>query len=605
MRALSDTELTDYVKEMAKELKRKYDGRNKLIEEVNLRRFMQKDPYVPSAYKVTPTIHKSSYVFDMVRRAAAIMSAGRPRPQVIPPPPGGPRSQEISSEWERWLSAVYEVMDPGARMFYKEMDSIAADGYSVCKIGLDRHSWGQMLLQGDNEKVSEYNQRVEKDKLTHFPFFKDFIPTNTYYPARQGGKPIEVLEITRRESRPLVAKYELYPNGKGKLTKTPGERVGASVPYYCECMEYTNDSQWALFVDGELVESADHEYGEPNYFEALALPTSSVDPTYESLPLVYPLLEIQDLVDSMTTIRINWAYWSAFPSFVEQALSEEAMPIDSKAKPKVMKMEMGRVIEVRPGYKFEALKLPPVGQELDAMHRWAKEYAEESSLAPILKGVAPGADVSNAAALTMIAAAKSVLGPAMGNYALYCDAQAAFIQENIGRLGTDVPIWYPEKDKHGKYNKQSEYLVLKPSRHLADHYIIRHHLEPIIPAEGHVKMIIFSDQEARGMVDKNYVREEGIGLQAPEDMELRVGLQKAREAPQYQQGLWEEFGAWRAGRLPPPPQPEMPLPGTPEALPIGPGGPGVPAVAGVTQPIFPGGPMATPPPAAPPQGGPM
>ena len=213
------------------------------------------------------------------------------------------------------------------------------------------------------------------------------------------------------------------------------------------------------------------------------------------------------------------------------------------------------------------------------MHKTIEDEIQNASLAPILKGILPGADVAGVAAMTMIAIAKSILGPSMHNLSKMYDNMAGFMQECIENvLKQPVPLYVVDKEAN-------KWLELGPDD-INGYYGVHHTLQSIIPGEQYAKGQFYGDQQARGAIPMSMHREIGLGLSNPEEIGLKVDLEQLRKDPRYVVSLWKAFYAGLEEE-----HPEWGF-GTPAVPPVGPGGIGIPMQAGIQHPLTPGGPMA-------------
>src|SRR3990172_3566377 len=90
-----------YVRELATHLESKYSARNVYLEAVRMRRFMQKQPAVPDEYQETAAVYKAPLIFDLDRKAVAMIGTQMPDPKVRPIREGS-QAQETSSLMEAW-----------------------------------------------------------------------------------------------------------------------------------------------------------------------------------------------------------------------------------------------------------------------------------------------------------------------------------------------------------------------------------------------------------------------------------------------------------------------------------------------------------------------
>lgn len=560
-----------YVEDLAGHLERQDQPDSDAYEAVEERRFMRKLPQVPKQFEKTAVKAQSGAIYETMRRSVAIMAAAFPVPKVTPIGIGK-QDQANSSKREKWLAAAWRKLDTDNGVYAKTLDSVMG-GRGTIKILVKRKEWG--VLQNEDEDADKYLSRRKAYHRMHFPFQWEHVDFRTYHEVNDGDGLCEVVEITTRDTLPLMRQYSLAYNNEGKLRRVP--RRGWSAPegtYQSQTrfIEYWNRNVWMRLIDGEIVEQGSHPYGRPPYFSCYSGHTSSKRKGEEHPSFAYSLIHAQDLLDSLKTIRLNWAYYTAFPPFVPVPVSDDVPPLD----PDVMiSIIQGELVNVPPGYKLDVLRLPPVGNELQAMYEETKRELDNLSLAPILQGILPGSDVSGTAAMSMIAVAKSIFAPATESIARMFDDMAAFMQERIEKdLKEPVPVWMVQKK--GK-KEAGEYFELGPDD-IEGYYEVRHALHPVLPAERYQKSLWMADAGARGYVDKNTVREEGYGFEAPEELEKRVRIDSFRDTPQWWNFLMTKLAERLKMMQPVAPQ------GTPAGMPTAPGGPGAAVVPGINRP---------------------
>ncbi|HYE76681.1 MAG TPA: hypothetical protein VEI97_01715, partial [bacterium] len=110
------------------------------------------------------------------------------------------------------------------------------------------------------------------------------------------------------------------------------------------------------------------------------------------------------------------------------------------------------------------------------------------------------------------------------------DEMAAWMLEMVERrIKAPVPVWYGNLKK-----KQGEWLELDP-REIEGVYRVQHVIEPVIPLERQQKAMLLADAQARGAVDMNTYREDGLGIDDPERMEDKVLIEIGLNRPE----TWE------------------------------------------------------------------
>jgi len=563
----------NYVKSLTSYQKIKMQSRNNKIQDMYDHRYGRHSVAIPDAFRATASEYKSPLIRDIIRRAVAITN-DFPEPRVHPRKKLGPKSQENSSLRERFAAGWLRCANRSKDVWGMIRDDAATAGCAVWKVIFREHYWTSYGLRRDGETAQLYNKRVQEHRQEHFPFIWEHVETSTWYPVAEDEDGLcETLEITRRETLPMMNKYGLqftqgrFSKGVGQVLKEPGD--WSTMPDTVEFIEYWNRNIFCYIVAGVMVKAGYHDYGRPPYFYAMASTTGSKNPVDQYESIATPLVAIQDLQDSFTTIRMNWAYINGFPAARLVPISDEVVEVPDIS---TIKYVPGETIQAPAGYKWEWVPAPPVGDDLRFLSEWLEKQADTFSLAPILYGLPAGANVSGVATLQLIAIAKSLFAPALENLARAMNDTMSFVLYLIEHvIQAPVPVYYQGDE---------EWVELGPSD-IDGYYEFDFRIEPVIQAERIARSQWLSDLEARGMVTKEHVLEEGAGIHDPEVMLDKVRIQKFRERADYEGGVFQE--AMRQLELEDyftPPQPQ-PTPG----MPVGPGGIGIPMQQGIQLPL--------------------
>lgn len=564
---------TTYVRSLVSYQKRKMLPRNQKIKDMYDHRYGRHSVRIPDAFRKTASEYRSPLIRDIIRRAVAITN-DFPRPKVVPRKRLGVKAMENASLREAWMGIWLTCANRSKDTWGMIRDDAATSGCGAWKVIFKQHYWSSYGLRKYDESAKDYNKRVKEYHAEHFPFVWEHVESSSFYPVAEDERGLcEVLEITRRETLPMMKKYNLnYANGQfsrgvGQVMKEPGDWT--SLPDTIEFVEYWDREVFCYLVAGVMVKAGRHDYGRPPYFYGMASTTGSKNPVDQYESIATPLIPIQDLQDSFTTIRMNWAYINGFPAARLVPINDEVV-----SDPDIASIQYvpGETIQAPAGYRWEWVPAPPVGEDLRYLSEWLEKQADTFSLAPILYGLPAGANVSGVATLQLIAIAKSLFEPALDNLSRAMNETGAFVLYLIEHvLQADVPLYYEGEDK---------WLELGPSD-IDGYYEFDFQIEPVIQAERIAKSQWLADLQARGLVTKTRVIEEGAGIHDPEAELDAVDLEHFTERADYQNGVMQE--ALRQLALEEfftPPQPQQQ-----EGLPVGPGGVGIPMQQGVQLPL--------------------
>ena len=591
-----------YVKELATHLETKYSARNVYLADVRNRRFMRQKPKVPEQYQQTAATYQSPLIFDLCRKAVAMIGTQLPEPKVRPIRAGS-RAQDASSTQEAWYAAAYRRMDEGRSEYLKHIDACIADSASVMHIRMDKHKWAgktedgtTKLVKGEDEESEDFVGRVEEHHRSNFPFDWQQIPIETFYPTYDAdGKLVEVVLRGERESYPIASKYGVKKEG-GKWVKE-GKRIGPVSPEgrsgNVKFTEYWNGELMLRMLDDDVVEAVQHNYGHPSFFETRAVVTSSRDVVEEVMGLAAPLVGLQDTTDSLGTMFLNWIYLTAYPTPVVRPVPGEQYipPTDDKK----LVWKIGKMMVSPEGATLDWMSLPPLSGDLKEFFNILTATSKEVGLASILSGEMPQGDVSGPAVTTMLAVAKSIFGTLVANLCKTFDEMAMFMAERIEQdIHDTVPVWERGGNKD---SKAARWIEMGP-KDIQGHYVVEHAMKYVLPAETMQKAMFLTSMKNQGVtVPNTKILEDGVGVSKPEEWEDAYEVEQMAMAPEIRQVKIQLALEELMGKPGSQVKPRESL-GSPAQPATGPGGPFMPQEPGVQTGIVPGAPNAAPPPQA-------
>lgn len=589
-----------YVKDLAAHLESKYSARNTFLEDVRQRRFMQHDPEVPEQYKETAVVFKAPITFDLNRKAGAMIGTQMPEPKVRPLKEGSSTAQELSSLMERWFAAAYRRMDEGKNEYLKHIDALIGDSGSVLHLTLDKHRWagktedGFTVLERDEKETDkDYIARVDEHHKANFPFGWQQFPLDTFYPVYDAdNKLVEVIIQGEREAYPLAKKYGLSKHD-GKW-QSEGKKLGPISPLgrsgNVKFKEYWNCDLMLRMLDDDVVEAKVHNYGRPPFWETRAVVTSSRDVLHEVMGLSAPLIGLQDTIDSLGTMFMNWILMTAYPTPELEAISDQAVHPGADYK---LAWKIGKMILAPEGYRIKWPSLPQISGDLKEFFGILNNLAKDVGLATILSGQMPQGDVSGPAVTTMLAVAKSIFGTLVANLCKTFDEMAGWMAEMIEKeIHEAVPVWArgTNEDSPGAH-----WIEMEP-KDIKGHYVVEHSMKYVLPAEKWQATLGLTSLKNQGVPvpDEKILGEEGLGISDPETWVDLWEVQEMAKAPEIRQvkiqlALQELMGKPKKTSVKPrislgnPPQPQT-----------GPGGAFMPQLPGVQTGIVPGAPNAAP-----------
>ncbi len=549
----------NYILDLVQEAESLYKVRNDIYEDLHEHRMMRKPPTIPAEFEKSGVSFHAPLVYDLDRRIVALIN-NYPVPKRIPLTKGAD-AQAQSSKIEKWLSAFYR--EAFKSVYPQVKDALVADGMGVFKVILDKHVWGG-IERGVGEEEDVFNNRVDNWRRSRLPFRIEHVASKTYCPIGDGTD--EVLEISHRSARPISRQYKLVSDGTRLVkprdlgTKERSEEYPEKIKF----IEYWNKTNYVYMVDETIVEQGEHNYGRPPYFPAYATITSSHNPSEQGLSFAFPLMSLEQAVNDVVTMRMNWERLNSYPSAVLEPISEDVMATFPEDAPEI-EITPGGILNIPPGFKFRWVEAPSTGRGLVELQQLVTELADKVSLAPILSGIS-GSDQSNAALVTVATIAKSIFGTGLESLANAFDEAGAFVLELIDRFFSDSE---PVSVFGIKNKKQGEWMELRP-KDINGYYKVSHNVSAIIPAEQFQKGTVLNQAYSIGAVSMRYLREEGYALEAPEEMDDERFQEDFLKWPEVRTLLAQKF-IERVQGVPPAATQTM-TGGTPPGMPAGMGG---------------------------------
>jgi hypothetical protein len=562
---------------------RQYSKRNEQINDNRKHRLRLVEPYVPEKAKkltniVTPKI---PLVWDMARRSQGLWAADLPIPHRAAIDPSDDEELKANSRIEQGLMGLYQgLLGP---IYGQITDAFPNDGQGVWKVMLKRDRW--LVEPQEGESGEDYDKRKKRHRYNHksLPFWAEHVDTTSYFPRSWDEEGLcEVLEITYRDRLSVYNKYGLDPSHKASpysKGKAFAGITGRSADT-CEFLEYWTRDYFVYVVDGQEVRRERHNYGRVPYYDPEFASTSMHELEYQTESVTNTLCNLEDQLNSLVAMQTHGAFWNYFPQFQLSARDPEAVPLSGEEK---MDAEPLGTLGITPGYEWKALSWP-LGREATELREFILRMAQDITLAPILQGNMER-QMSSPAITSMIATAKSIFGIAAINFRLQWNSMAAWILEMVEtELKEPVPVQW-----HGELaGKKGRRMVEIDPKDIMGYYAVDHEISPITFIERAQKAQLLADAHTRKAVSMRYYQEEGLGLQAPEQMQMEVMVEELAASGEYKGVLLQDFLDWLQM------DEEVWAQGTPENMPLAAAGAGMPLVEGVGAPLD--GQMITPPP---------
>ncbi len=403
-------------------------GIRRFIREIRMMCDLRTPVRIPHEYQVITREVRTPFMRDAWLRIASALVKDQPIPSVEPrdETDAAKRAADIAG---RWLQAGMAEMDKqrnGMNTVYESARMLVRDSESVLKVVHRPDAWANFPLRDEQEDADQYLARVQahkKSKGVRWPFAWRVVDRLTMYfgdgeygdewALEYGEYPLPYLGSQYGMTYDHSAKQ--WVNPRLKLGGTPyayGEYAAASTGFdyalssgstgRAKKWEYWDRNWWAVVIDGFMAPG----FPKPNpyapwlpYFRAVS------DPALYSLRFLVPAL------DNLLTMKQNWAYLSAFPVPVLESVETgqqfplDALPLgDEGVRPK-WKWAPGKLNVPPVGYRFDFMKPPPGGSDIDSLINIHRELIDIAGISSIFRGQSPGSRTPGYAINQLLAAA--------------------------------------------------------------------------------------------------------------------------------------------------------------------------------------------------------
>jgi hypothetical protein len=405
---------------------RKSDG-----DEVTLRQDMQwmRDlcdmkikPNIPEEYEAIAQEVRTPFVKDAWLRVAGSITQNEPVPH-IEPADDKDEFKRAAAVGERWTDAAFYQMsdEVGEDVVYEDVKAIIRDREAVVKVVHRPDAWASFPDRKRDETADTYKERVARGKKSsRLPMAWRLIDRKSmlFEDGEFGdGWCIEYGEYPR----PLMAKeFRMAVDPDGHLVDPAVLLGGTPVPEgefknvggRCVKVEYWDVDWWAVVVDGSLAPG----FPKPNPYRGA--PNNGL-PYFRARLVDSPMLSLRFLVpalDSLLTMHLNWAFLGAYPNpkLTAQPNStvpslglssvDGGMPGGEDQSPPPFQWKPGLMITPPPGYDFDFVSPPPIGNDVIVMEQNLRTLIDIAGIPSVLRGAA-AADASGYLANQLITAA--------------------------------------------------------------------------------------------------------------------------------------------------------------------------------------------------------
>jgi hypothetical protein len=471
---------------------------------------------IPEQYKAITKEFRTPYVRDSWHRVTASLLNKPPVIHIEPIDDKRKEFRESTAIAERFDLAAIERMNKslGTDVIYESTAALVRDGQSVIKFVHRPDAWANFPERGEGEDPDDYQARADNYKRgVDLPFAWRVVDRlATVWDDGEFGDSwvIEYGEYARPylrsrygmrdgEDDRLVSPETMLsgqPSPEGDGTRgTSGRSIK---------LEFWTAKEWHVVIDG--VEAPGFPKANPYapnlpYLRATA---------YESESLLYSLLFLVPGLDSILTMKANWAYLGAYPNPIISTVPNQLLPglegIDGTdaGQPSKLTWKPGKALELPAGKTIGFLAPPPVGKDLNDLVQILTGLVEVAGIPSIMRGAGPGAsgysDNQRLAAASMAYKMASIALARQGEQVLEL---MHWMIPNVVRQTVYVQGWNEINPKTGrpKTGANRAWLGLSPDKdgaNLAD-------VTKLGPISMQFRPTLPTDEQARAMIAQQLV----------------------------------------------------------------------------------------------------
>lgn len=565
---------------------------------------------VPASYRATTQEVRTPFVRDAVDRVSAAMT----RNSIVThcePIARTKESRDAANIAERFLdnTRVRLNKDLGEDAVYESTFALVRDGESVLKGVHKPDAWANFPQREKGERAGDYVERLEREKKKRsLPYAWRVVDRLSMLFSEGEFGDEWALEYGEYPKPYLMNRYRMAQDSRTEMLINPQNVLGGqpkpegvlqTTNGRSLKLEYWNADWWAVVIDGQMAPG----YPKPNPY-APRLPyfrAKTGSGSRESV--LYAMRYLQPALDAMITMKMNWAYLSAYPTPVKRAAANaQATDVDLGADQEdAVVYQPGVQIDLPPGYELDFLSPPPVGQDIDEMIAILRGLLDIAGIPSVFRGIG-GADQAGYAINQLINAATVTYGRLVEALTRqFEDAFEFFLWLVPNRIKEEVYV--PD---FGVGDERDRYLGLKPTGRLTETCApvdqvgsVSVQFRPVLPTDEQVRAMVATQLVASGLNSKRRALEKHLQEEDPEGLIDEIWLEKTLESEAVNGRVVLE--AMREAKMLPEPvtgansglaEPDgNPL--VPQPFPPGQSAQGLPGLPGLTQPLQPSKP-ATP-----------
>ncbi len=350
------------------------------IDALRMNRDLMDPPVMPEWLRTVHTTVQIPTVRDEIARVVATLTMRWPTCAATPGEPGSDLDQDYSTDLEHFLEEVTKVSSqrvPGRDTQVMVTDGCVGDGGGVVKWVYDRDRWESVYRLAADEDADEDEVEDEK-KRRGPPLARIPVDVRTWYPVWEADELSECLEVSQRQTYPLLKQYDLALNEQGAfeerlgrpLSRDEANRLPSTVEF---CEHWTKEwvSYWVHSGKAShLIKQIHHGYGQVPYFFMPGLVHNYQNDIKCGLSVASNKLELTRFRSFLATAMVNMAARQASaPTVYKKQASAEAMEGEDRSPDKVPTFDIpqGMGVTIGTEEEFKVAEQPGIPTGLENM----------------------------------------------------------------------------------------------------------------------------------------------------------------------------------------------------------------------------------------------
>lgn len=368
---------------------------------------------VPEQYRAITKEVRTPFTRDALLRIVASLTQHPPIAHIEPVDDTREADRAAANLAERWTMAAMEAMTEslGEDVVYEDTKALVRDSESVIKLVHRPDAWATFPERDPGEDAESYQRRaLGYQKRARVPFAWRVVDRLSMLFGNGEFGDDWAIEYGEYPTPYLASRYGMRQDGARLVNpesvlggKPAPEGVLQASEGRSVKVEYWDAETWAVVIDGDLAPGFPQRnpYGQIPYFRARVS-----EAVLKALTYLVPAL------DSLITMKMNWAYLGAYPNPVlepvpntqQLGLGGLSDPEGADGQKPVFTWRPGKLVQTPMGYKFYFVSPPAVGQDIDETISILRSLVDVAGIPSVFRGVG-GSDQPGYAINQLIAAA--------------------------------------------------------------------------------------------------------------------------------------------------------------------------------------------------------